>query len=114
MNKLPANILTTDEVLHYGPLGGVEGITPSIARQMQGDIIGALAEAKLEEELLDEMGTEYDVLEGELSASEHELEVTRKKLKEITHAVHLTLIKFPNLKNQMPELAEAYDLYGEL
>lgn len=95
--------LSLDELIHYGTLGQVKWLDSDIAKRLEEYKIEVEEEEHEEIKQADEYIDEIDDLEGRLNTAESEVE-------EIRHIIALVrdeFEKYPQLKSNMPVLAEA-------
>jgi hypothetical protein len=107
--------LTADELEHYAGLGLVKGIEPKAGALIVGKWISALIDFEHEHDRANQMQNECASLEDECASLEDECaawenlaEDAKANLRVVLRELHILFVKFPNLKNSMPDLHAAY------
>ena len=95
--------LTLDELIHYGVLGQVKWLDSDIAKRLEEYKDELEAEEYEKRKSEDEWQQEADDLEERLNDAEGETE----NIRHIIALIRDEFEKYPQLKNNMPVLAEA-------
>jgi DNA repair exonuclease SbcCD ATPase subunit len=95
--------LSLDELIHYGVLGQVKWLDSDIAKRLEEYKIELEEEGQEEIKQADEYIDEIDNLEERLNEAESDAE----NIRHIIALVRDEFERYPQLKNNMPVLAEA-------
>ena len=108
MNQLKQEHLSAEEFAHYVGIDAVEGVPAKVGERFGEQLAYLQDEHEGTEQRADELEDKVNDLQDDVDEAELHADNIEADLKALSDELRILFVKYPNLKNSVPDLHEVY------